>query len=293
MIKKLQFLSIFITLITFNTINAQIVLLEEDFSTATGIGNNFSLTGWNQMRDSDTSFANGWTEDDNGAFVVDGYNNDGATGAIRVNMTNNVKRDFLLTPFVDLSAIPVTSTITVSWDMSLRRTNSTTVYQEMNAGDEIRLLVSLDGGSTFTSLALFDSTTTIPFAGQTFSVELTNPSYFINNIQFAFYAFEGPLTTLATNVFIDNFKIEDTTSLSTANIASPVTMELYPNPTKDNIHVKGTELSKVELYTILGVKVPVKYANSTIYTSSLASGVYLVKLTDKNGNNETRKFIKK
>ena len=293
MIKKIQFLLIFITFSSFNMINAQTVILEEDFSTATGIGDNFSLTGWNQIRDNNASFEDGWSTDAGGAWIVDGYNNEGTTGAMRINMTNNVKRDFLLTPFVDLSNTSLTGTITVSWDMSYRENNSTTEYQIMNPGDRIKLLVSTDGGTTFSELRSFSNVITLPDSGETISVQLTNPSYFINNIQFALYAFESSTTTLATNVFIDNFKIEDTTSLSTANITSPVTMALYPNPTKDNIYVKGAQLSQVELYTILGVKVPVKYANSTIYTSSLASGVYLVKLTDKNGNSETKKFIKK
>ena len=291
MIKKLPFFLFFITLTSFNTLNAQVVLLEEDFSTATGVGNSFSLTTWNQVRDNNTSFADGWSTDDGGAWVVDGYNNAGTTGAMRINMTNNVKRDYLVTPLVDLSAI--TGTVTVSWDMSYRRINSTTIYQEMNAGDRIKLLVSLDQGNTFSELQSFSNTTTIATAGETFSVELTDPSYFISDVQFAFYAFEGPITTLATNVFIDNFKIEDTTTLSTTDVSSPVTMELYPNPTEDNINVKGIKLSNVQLYTILGVKVPVNYIESTIYTSSLASGIYLIKLTDKNGNNEIRKFIKK
>jgi len=286
----IKILHCFLVFFTFNSINAQV--FSEDFSEASGVANSFSLDGWNQTRDTNDSFEDGFSVDSGGAWIADGFNNDGTTGAMRINMTNNVKRDWLTAPSVDLSTTPSTGSYTVEWKMAFTPNNGET-FQTLNSGDQIRLLVSIDGGVTYSSLALYDSSTTIPQWGETFSVELSDPSYFVSDVRFAFYAFESNTTVNATNVFIDDFQITDYSSLSTTDITISQGVDIYPNPTLDNLNVKNVSLSEVQLFTLLGQKVPVDFNESTIYTSKLTTGTYILKLTDEKGYTYTSKFIKK
>ncbi|MBU2937997.1 T9SS type A sorting domain-containing protein [Lacinutrix sp. C3R15] len=275
----------------FNVMSGQV--FSEDFSglTSTSTGNNFSLDGWNQTRNTSADFANGYSVDDGGAWLRDGFNNNGTTGAIRINMTNNVKRDWLISPYIDLSTTPTTGSYVIEWDMAFANNNNGTTFQELNAGDEIRLLISVDGGNTFSSLAYFDSNSVIQDGGETFSIELSDNSYFVDEVQIVFWAYEGNVTTNATNVFVDNIKITDQ-ALSITDFTETERIALYPNPTLDNLYVKDTDIEKVEVFTLLGKKIDVEYNNATIYTSALTTGTYIVHLTNKNGYTHTSKFIK-
>ncbi|WOI22415.1 T9SS type A sorting domain-containing protein [Nonlabens ulvanivorans] len=286
-------LSIFIFLI-YNSIYSQVVVLSEDFSGIVNnqTGNSFMLPGWNQTRDTDVFYTDGWSVDNGGAWLRDGFNNNGTTGAIRINMTNNVKRDFLISPMVDLSMVPATGSYTVSWDMAFtNNNNSATTFQALNPGDEIHLVVSLDGGATFTSLMFFDSASTIINGGETFSVDLDS-SYFSSTVVFAFWAYEGNVTTLATNVFVDNFEVAESAPLSIDELSSIEEVSIYPTLTTDNLQVENCELHEVILFTVTGKQISVEFNDSTIYTNYLESGIYFAQLIDVNGNVFTRKFIK-
>jgi len=278
-----------------NAIYGQVVVLSEDFSgIANGqTGNSFNLSGWNQTRDTDVNFTDGWAVDDGGAWLRDGFNNNGTTGAIRLNMTNNVKRDFLISPTVDLSATPSTGTgsYTVSWDMAFASNNNGNTFQALNDGDEVHLVISTDGGSTFTSLMSYDSASTIMDGGETFSVELDS-SFFSSTVVFAFWGFEGNVTTLATNVFVDNFEVVETATLS-INETFNKEISIYPTLTSDNLYVDNHELQVVDIFTLTGKIVPVQFSDSTIYTNLLNAGIYFIQLTDVEGNTSTSKFIKK
>ena len=277
-----------------NSMYAQTVVLSEDFSGIANsqTGNGFSLSGWNQTRDTDVNFTDAWSVDDGGAWLRDGFNNNGTTGAIRINMTNNVKRDFLISPTVDLSATPSTGSYTVSWDMAFtNNSNTATTFQALNAGDEIHLVVSTDGGTTFTSLMSFDNTSTILDGGETFSVDLDN-TYFSSTVVFAFWAFEGNVTTLATNVFVDNFEVAEAAALS-IDESTLSDVSIYPTLTSNNLQVENINLQEVKVFTITGEMVSVKFQDSTVFTNSLNTGMYFIHLTDLEGNNFTRKFIKK
>lgn len=71
---------------------------------------------------------------------------------------------------------------------------------------------------------------------------------------------------------------------------------IYPNPTNGNITICGEEINMVEVYNICGQKVMTVKANSSnvnINMSALTTGVYMVKITDKNGNETVNKVVKK
>ena len=70
---------------------------------------------------------------------------------------------------------------------------------------------------------------------------------------------------------------------------------IYPNPANDVIFVKGEEIQSVEIYNSIGVKVVSKNVNNSesIDIADLASGMYFVRVLDKNGNISTTKIIKR
>ena len=60
---------------------------------------------------------------------------------------------------------------------------------------------------------------------------------------------------------------------------------LYPNPNKEGlIHVRGTNISSIEVFDTFGREVKVTYENGTIDVSSLEKGQYIVKLITNNHN---------
>lgn len=71
---------------------------------------------------------------------------------------------------------------------------------------------------------------------------------------------------------------------------------IYPNPTNSNITICGEEINMVEVYNLCGQKVMTIEANSSnvnVNMSTLTTGVYMVKITDKNGNETVNKVVKK
>ena len=71
---------------------------------------------------------------------------------------------------------------------------------------------------------------------------------------------------------------------------------IYPNPTNGNITICGEEIDMVEVYNICGQKVMSVKANSNnvnVNMSELTTGVYMVKITDKNGNETVNKVVKR
>lgn len=72
--------------------------------------------------------------------------------------------------------------------------------------------------------------------------------------------------------------------------------DIYPNPASDAINIKGLEnISSnaiIEIYSIIGVKVAeVEYSRNSIDVSAFQSGVYLLKVSDKN-KSYSQTFIK-
>ncbi|MFT3918988.1 LamG-like jellyroll fold domain-containing protein [Cloacibacterium sp.] len=71
------------------------------------------------------------------------------------------------------------------------------------------------------------------------------------------------------------------------------TVKLYPNPVKDILIVKSeNKLESVEVFSLNGQKIITTQQNN-IDVSKLASGVYIIKITNKQGKIETQKIIKK
>ena len=83
--------------------------------------------------------------------------------------------------------------------------------------------------------------------------------------------------------------------LGTNSVKIGAAVNIYPNPVKDMLFIKSVkEFTTFSVYNMAGQKVSSnKIFGKTINFSHLPIGSYILKLTDKEGNTETAKFIKK
>ena len=79
--------------------------------------------------------------------------------------------------------------------------------------------------------------------------------------------------------------------LSTSNVVLE-DFEVYPNPTKGNLHIDSNEpITKVEVFNYIGQKV-LESTQKSIDTSSLSNGIYLLKVYTNSSKVGVKRFIK-
>ncbi|MBT8308968.1 MAG: T9SS type A sorting domain-containing protein [Flavobacteriaceae bacterium] len=97
---------------------------------------------------------------------------------------------------------------------------------------------------------------------------------------------------MATITF--NYK---SSTLGINDAASIENIKVYPNPTKDILHISNpaNKLESVDLYNVLGKRINIITSNSsdskTLNVRNLRSGVYILKLKNIDGDSSTRKVI--
>ncbi|UOE41943.1 T9SS type A sorting domain-containing protein [Chryseobacterium suipulveris] len=82
-------------------------------------------------------------------------------------------------------------------------------------------------------------------------------------------------------------------TLATDNTQVISNIQLYPNPTKDVLNVKGMNPASVQVYSMDGKMIPLSVDGNVINTKNLPAGSYVIQLTDKEGNITSRRFVKK
>ena len=82
--------------------------------------------------------------------------------------------------------------------------------------------------------------------------------------------------------------------LGTNSVKIGAAATIYPNPVKDMLFIKsGQEFSSYSVYNMAGQRVASdKMTGKSINLSRLPVGSYVLKLTDKEGNTESTKFMK-
>ena len=84
-------------------------------------------------------------------------------------------------------------------------------------------------------------------------------------------------------------------TLSSENIVmDDSAIKIYPNPVTNtlNVYTTGKNISKIEVYSILGKKVLEVENSDSINVSALSSGTYISKIYDDNNAVSTKRFIK-
>ncbi len=110
-------------------------------------------------------------------------------------------------------------------------------------------------------------------------------------------AFIGSFST--TNIDLNQGYNQSTNvgNVSTPIVHIPLQLSIYPNPATDVLTVKSQQAVQVYITNLLGEQVGVSvdvYSGETksLDITNLASGLYLLKVTDENGKASTHKWVK-
>jgi len=138
------------------------------------------------------------------SWTSDGFLNDGFAGAYSINLYLATKSDWILSPQFDLTGGP----FQVEFDFGIMDYGSSTVAGTLGSDDTVDFFISTDGGTTWTSLLSYDSTSVVSAQGIHPVVNLT--AYSGQTVQFAFLASEGSVSDPEDiQVFVDNFEVRD------------------------------------------------------------------------------------
>ena len=70
--------------------------------------------------------------------------------------------------------------------------------------------------------------------------------------------------------------------------------EIYPNPTNGNFTVEGADMTRIEVYNLVGQKVYEAQGKTvTVNASSWNKGIYMINIYDQNGSTKTQKLMVK
>jgi hypothetical protein len=211
----------------------------------------------------------GPTGTETGIWVADGFLNVGTTGAVKVNLYDDNRIGWLISPTIDMSA----GNYRVSFDYGVTTWNATTT-SAMGSDDRVQLLASIDGGATWTSVTTFNAASNVSNTLNTFLLEL--PTFTSATTLFALYATDGTVNdTQDYDFFIDNFIIETipTCSQPSALISSSIT--------ENSATISWTAPSTApslgyEYYYSTTNSAP---TNATVPTGSVGAGITTANLT--------------
>jgi hypothetical protein len=89
----------------------------------------------------------------------------------------------------------------------------------------------------------------------------------------------------------DGFPILEGGILSVAD-GSETAFNVYPNPTNGIVNIEGVKVAQVQVYNILGQPVRTFTNANEIHIKDLPNGVYLLRITDKEGNTFSERIVK-
>ena len=115
-----------------------------------------------------------------------------------------------------------------------------------------------------------------------------NPGYRFVNWNGSITQNPYTFTAEANATYTANF---EPASSQAINDVDAVNVNLYPNPTSDNLYVEVEGLQKVEIIDAVG-RVVLSQNNGTVNMSKLANGIYTVRVM-ANGNTAVKKVVKK
>jgi hypothetical protein len=142
-----------------------------------------------------------------GSWNQDGYLNVGSTGAARINIWTTSVRGWLVSPVFNLAA----GGYQVKYKVGVTQWNGTGPITSgpvatMGTDDFVYVLMSTDGGTTWTNLTTYNAANTPSLVGATATFNI--PTVTSNTVRFAFYATSGTVSEGQDyDFFIDDFEV--------------------------------------------------------------------------------------
>ena len=221
-----------------------------------------------------------------GIWEPDGFLNVGSTGAVKVNLYLTNRIGWLVSPLFNLTG----NTFRLSFDYGVTTWGGTTA-SAMGSDDSVKVLMSTDGGTTWTEISQFTVANNINNLSNAYTYNI--PSTAGSNVRFALLATDGTVDdTQDYDFFVDNLRVEQ--SLGNTNFDNS-SFTYYPNPVNDILNLSYSQtIERVSIYNLLGQEVITKTLNNNlgqIDMSNLANGTYLVKVFADN-QTKTIKVLK-
>ncbi|QJP33741.1 T9SS type A sorting domain-containing protein [Nonlabens sp. Ci31] len=211
-----------------------------------------------------------------------------------VNLYTNSFREWLISDEYDMTG---TANDVLSIEVAVTNWNSATVPDVMGSDDQVDLLITTDGGTTWTSLMTWTAANQPVVTGTREFIDLSS---YTGTVQFAFFASDGTVDDGEDYDFhVGMFTIDGTAGNEDNFVSS---LSLYPNPVSGDqvtISTDGSSASSIEVavFNTLGQQVMTRsydQVNRTINInniSSLSNGMYFVKISSGT-QQATLKFIK-
>ena len=269
----------------------------EEYSFETGIGNDWTITDnsgeesiWTNVNGSYSGFE--WS---NGSLVVNNFER--VKVGVIGGYTEIVSKSFNLSNFS-------TPAIKFSWAgaaLNTFPTNEITVHYSTNCGENWLSLGTLDPVTT--SRAGYIATNFVPNENDWLDTVLTKNALKNNNIKFKIAYSAG--TTAHNNIYIDNIKIGEASSLFNENNNSiSQKISVFPNPLDESSSILlenfGGQETSIDIINILGEKV-YNIFEGVIQSDYLEinnlrarikkDGIYFVRATSSSNKSFTKKII--
>ena len=271
--------------------------LPEEYSFETGIGNDWTVADnsaeesiWTNVNGSYSGFE--WS---NGSLVVNNFER--VKVGVIGGYTEIVSKSFNLSNFS-------TPAIKFSWAgaaLNTFPTNEITVHYSTNCGENWLSLGTLDPVTT--SRAGYIATNFVPNENDWLDTVLTKNALKNNNIKFKIAYSAG--TTAHNNIYIDNIKIGEASSLFNENNNSiSQKISVFPNPLDESSSILlenfGGQETSIDIINILGEKV-YNIFEGVIQSDYLEinnlrarikkDGIYFVRATGSSNKSFTKKII--
>jgi hypothetical protein len=199
--------------------------------------------------------------------------------AAYINIFSTNRDEWLISPSFDLSGVNNYLNVDVAATEYLSPFSSAAPVDAIwGVDDFVTLMVSEDGGSTWTELYRWDANNNPGVAGA--AMPEINLSAYPTLAKFAFYA-ESTVSNEDIDFFVDNFQIT-TTSLGIEE-ASISQFTYFPNPVNDVLTIKAQKVVEdITVFNMLGQVVKRQTPNTrdcTVDLSAMQTGAYFVQVS--------------
>ena len=203
--------------------------------------------------------------------------------AAYINIYDTNRDEWLISPTFDLSSVNYYLNIDAA-ATEYRSSFSSADPVDAIWGDDdfVTLMVSEDGGLTWTEIYRWDANNSPGVAGA--AMPEVDLSAYSGLTKFAFYA-ESYIDNEDIDFFIDNFSIT-TTSLGLEDVNTSSNFTYFPNPVNNVLSIKAqASIDSITVYNMLGQTVVKSTPNTTttaVDMSKLQTGAYFVQVAINN-----------
>lgn len=140
-------------------------------------------------------------------WSADGWLNSGSTGAAKINLFFNSKKEWLISPSIDLG---LAGNYQLEFDLATLQFNSSTTASVFGSDDSLAVVISTDDGVTWTTANILSvwtaANTPVPASGLHVTIPLTA---YTGIVRIGFYGSEGTVDDAQdVDVMIDNLEIQ-------------------------------------------------------------------------------------